>query len=471
MAADLDRMLSVVTDLGLPSPVDRLSIVPTADLYGSPFAVTEAAAAAVASAVWAVAAFDAERRGATIVPATVDARHAAVAIHSERFLRVPDLAALDLRHPVSGNYRTADGWIRLHTNLQAHLRAALGVLGAAADRSEVARATAVWPSLDLEQAVIDAGGVAGAMRTTAEWRAHPQADAVLGLPLVGRRDLAAGGGPHRPGPRLDGIRVLDLTRVIAGPVAGRFLASFGADVLRVDPPLDDGLAVEIDTSVGKRRTSLDLRDLTDRRSFDALLANADVLLSAFRPGALDRLGYDPTRLQSIRPGLVVGRLSAYGGVGPWHDRRGFDSVVQLVTGLAHACGFTSDGGPDALPAQALDHATGYLLAAGVVAGLVHRQRTGSGHQIDVALARTADWLRSFGTVPERPGRNPSEEDAAPYLTTRSDTHWGAMRHVRTIGRGAHEPFLESPPPPRDAHPAAWRSASQDEAPRTSDGAR
>lgn len=461
MDTDLDRTRSLASDLGLPSPEDRLSIAPTADLYGSPFAVTDAAVSTVASAVWAVATFDAERRDGPTTALTVDARHAAIAVHSERFLRVPALAELDLRHPVSGNYATADGWIRLHTNLQAHLEATLRVLGTAAQRSEVARATAGWTSVDLEEAVIAAGGVAGAMRTLEGWRAHPQAAAVRGLPLVGRRDLAA--SPRDPGTRaarsprrLDGIRVLDLTRVIAGPIAGRFLASYGADVLRVDPPLDDGPVVEIDTSVGKRRTSLDLRDPTDRRAFEALLAEADVLLSAFRPGALDGLGYDPARLQSIRPGLVVGRLSAYGGVGPWHDRRGFDSVVQVVTGIAHTCSFTSDDGPGALPAQALDHATGYLLAAGVVAGLVHRQRTGNGQQIDVALARTGDWLRSLGMVPGRPGRSPSEQDAAPYLTTRSDTHWGPMRHVRTLGRGAQDATLEAPPPPRDAHGPGWR---------------
>lgn len=206
MSTDLDPILPLASDLGLPSPVDRLSIAPTADLYGCPFAVTDAA----------------------------------LAVHSERFLQVPALTGIDLRHPVSGNDATADGWIGLRTNLQAHLEATLRVLGTTAHRSEVARASARWRSLDLEEAVTTAGGVAGAMRTLEGWRSHPQAEAVRGLPFVGRRDLGTGRrgrgtGAGRSERRLDGIRVLDLTRVIAGPIAGRFLASFGADVLRVDP--------------------------------------------------------------------------------------------------------------------------------------------------------------------------------------------------------------------------------------------
>lgn len=134
--------------------------------------------------------------------------------------------------------------------------------------------------------------------------------------------------------------------------------------------------------------------------------------------------------------------------------------MQVVTGIAHTCGFTNDDGPGALPAQALDHATGYLLAAGVVAGPVHRQRTGNGQQIDVALARTGDWLRSFGTVPGRPGRSPSEQDIAPYLTARSDTHWGPMHHVRTLGRDPEDALLDALPPPRDAHGPRWAATRQ-----------
>jgi crotonobetainyl-CoA:carnitine CoA-transferase CaiB-like acyl-CoA transferase len=192
-----------------------------------------------------------------------------------------------------------------------------------------------------------------------------------------------------------GLRVLDLTRVIAGPVATRTLALLGADVLRVDAPqLPEDPDAHADTGLGKRSTRLDLRVPADRENFEELLARADVVVTGYRPGALDRFGLSPAALVDRRPGLIVAQLSAWGAYGPWGDRRGFDSLVQVATGIA-----TIEGAPErpgALPAQALDHGTGYLLAGAVLRALTERSERGSGIALRLALARTAAWLTAGG---------------------------------------------------------------------------
>uniref|UniRef100_UPI001968ADBD CoA transferase n=1 Tax=Streptomyces scabiei TaxID=1930 RepID=UPI001968ADBD len=188
-----------------------------------------------------------------------------------------------------------------------------------------------------------------------------------------------------------GLRVLDLTRVIAGPVAGRALALLGADVLRVDPPgLPEIPDQHTDTGSGKRSALLDLGRAADRRAFEELLAAADVVLTGYRPGALDRFGLSPHALAARRPGLVVAQLSAWGAYGPWAGRRGFDSLVQVATGIAAIEGTREQ--PGALPAQALDHGTGYLLAAAVLRALTEQAEQGYGRVLRLSLARTAAWL-------------------------------------------------------------------------------
>jgi crotonobetainyl-CoA:carnitine CoA-transferase CaiB-like acyl-CoA transferase len=216
-------------------------------------------------------------------------------------------------------------------------------------------------------------------------------------------------GPARA-PALDGLRVLDLTRVIAGPVATRTLASHGADVVRVDGPrLPDDRGGLVDTGAGKRHVVLDLADAADRRTVEELLGQADVVVQGYRPGALDAFGMEPAALAERHPHLVSVRLSAWGTTGPWRERRGFDSLVQAATGIADLCG--GPDGPGVLPAQALDHGTGHLAAA-VVMGALARQRTeGGGWSGELSLAQTAQWLLTAPREPEPPG----DADPAPYL--------------------------------------------------------
>lgn len=444
----------------LAVPAGDVEISPVDDLFGSPFRVTDAAVASVAVAVAAVAALNRQRTGRDAT-GSVDGRHAAAAFHSERVLRLQSRGDPDLWDPIAGNYPTADGWVRLHTNLPHHRAAALQVLDVAAERPVVAAEVARWKSGELEAAVVDAGGVAARMRTRAEYRDHPQRAAVMGRRVV---DVQSPSGPESTGGRdlgegevLEGVRVLDLSRVIAGPVAGRFLTSFGADVVRVDPPLEDGDLIELETGFGKRRTNVDLTDWSQRRRLEELVAGADVLFEGFRPGVLARAGFPDERLRELSPGLVIGHLSAYGTRGPWADRRGFDSVVQVATGIAHACGFDPTTGPGRLPAQALDHATGYLLAAGLVAGLLRRVEHGVGSTVNVSLARTAEWLDDLGrqNVPERDLPRESIED---LIDVWPDTAWGPVEHLRPPGAVGDRPASwGTPATPRTDEVVAWSS--------------
>lgn len=262
--------------------------------------------------------------------------------------------------PIAGDYRTSDGWIRLHTNAPHHRDAAIAALGCRVDRAEVAQAAAGWTKSELESAVIAAGGAAAAMHRIDEWADHPQGRSVAAEPLIAWRQ--SGAADRRV--TLDGLRVLDLTRVLAGPVATRFLAGFGANVLRIDPPSWNEPGVEAEVTLGKRRAGLDLTKAGDRRIFQDLLSGADLLVHGYRPGALEALGYDEATRQRLSPGLSDISLCAYGWTGPWRDRRGFDSLVQMSSGIAdQGMRRAKADRPVPLPVQALDHATGYLMAA------------------------------------------------------------------------------------------------------------
>jgi hypothetical protein len=285
----------------------------------------------------------------------------------------------------------------LHANYAWHREAALQVLGCALE--DAPAAIAEREAVELETALHAEGGVGAAVRNETRWRA------IAGPPppLVERRDL--GSAAPRPARRL---RVLDCTRVIAGPVATRTLAVHGADVLRVDAPHLPEIPLQAwDTLPGKRSTLLDLGDAEIR---EQLLAEADVVVAGYRPGALDRFGLAPEALAERHPGLVVVTLSAWAPRGPWSTRRGFDSLVQAACGIAVDEG-TADR-PGALPAQVLDHATGYLAAAGALLAVERQRREGGSPHLRFALAGTAAWLQS---LPRAAPEDVPDVDPAPYL--------------------------------------------------------
>jgi crotonobetainyl-CoA:carnitine CoA-transferase CaiB-like acyl-CoA transferase len=362
---------------------------------------------------------------------------------------------------IAGDYPCADGWIRLHTNAPHHLAAALAVLGLGpeASRPTVADAVARWTGEDLEDAVVAANGCAAVMRSSSQWLAHPQGAAVAAEPLVHwseARSLKdplkdthdAGryghGSPATAARPLAGVRVLDLTRVIAGPVATRFLAQYGAEVLRIDPPDWNEPALEPEMTLGKACARLDLKAAAGLATLHELLAGADLFIHGYRPDALARLGLDDDSLAERYPGLVNIALDAYGWSGPWAPRRGFDSLVQMSCGIAHA-GMESFGTdkPRPLPVQALDHATGYLTAAAAVRAWTQRL-DGQVVGAKLSLARTAVELVRTGPSEQHHGGAAGLPRASAADLIPEDTGWGAgvrLRPALTVdGIQAHTPL-------------------------------
>ncbi len=328
---------------------------------------------------------------------------------------------------LSGNYRARDGWIRLHTNALHHRERALEVLGVEADLIAVTRAVRRWSAKNLEREIVSAGGCAAVMNSREEWLAHPQGAAVASEPLLDWREGSAG-PPHSrwlatPARPLAGLRVLDLTRVIAGPVATRFLAGLGADVLRIDPPQWHEDALLANMTLGKRTSRLDAKRLDGAARLKQLMRDADVVVHGYRDGALDSIGLDAPARQELRPGLVDVSLDAYGFTGPWADRRGFDSLVQMSSGIAeHGMAWAHSDEPTPLPVQALDHTTGCLLAAATIRALTMLRSDGRGRSVRTSLARVAETLAGGG---ELPVDGPLVGRVAPSVPL--DTPWGPAR--------------------------------------------
>ena len=415
------------------------------------------AEACVGAALSAVSALAARRTGEAPQTFTVDRAHVSAAFVSERWLAPGGWALPGLWDPLSGDYAAADGWIRLHMNAPAHRAAALAALDLPPDTGERGTVAAVVSRANgeaVEAAVVAAGGCAAVCRTAAEWAAHAQGRSVAQEPLCAFETVVS----HAPAPRFDvasgleGVRVLDLTRVIAGPVATRFLASHGADVLRVDPPgYAEVPALLPDTTWGKRRCALDLRAPADRAAFEALVAGADALVHGYRRGALEALGYGAAALHGLNPGLVVVGLNAYGATGPWAGRRGFDSLVQMSAGIADA-GRAATGAdrPVPLPAQALDHGTGYLAAAAVARGLTRRLH-GEVCHAHLSLARTACALSERGTGHPVHGP-PLDAETVDQYRVHDESAFGPLRRVSAPGGTV---TALHPAGPLGAHPAKW----------------
>lgn len=411
---------------GAPVSLGGLQVTGAGDLP-SVFAVSDLAAATVGAAGLAVAELVAARHGAAPRVAA-DRRLASFWFGTS--IR-PDGWATSEFEPLTGDYQAADGWIRLHVNAPHHRAATLAVLDCPADRAGVAAAVLRWNATALEDAVVGNGGCAAVMRDCAAWAAHPQGSAVMAEPLLHHAPGEAGPPPGWTVPAdrpLQGVRVLDMTRVIAGPVSTRFLAGFGAEVLRIDPPFWDEPSVVPDMVLGKRCARLDLREAADRAIWEGLLRQADVLVHGYRSDALERMGLGAARRRELCPGLVDVSLDAYGWSGPWSTRRGFDSLVQMSCGIAEA-GMTQLGRdrPTPLPVQALDHATGYFVAAAVLRGLTLRLTTGAGSTMRTSLARMAAQLVGMPVGAQTPLAPESRADIGDRVEI---TDWGAAHRVK-----------------------------------------
>lgn len=420
----------------------------------TPFRVGETAAAALAAV--GLAASDLwELRTGRRQAIAVDTRQAASSLRSGYYLHIDGAHVSPASDPIMGSYPAKHGrWSYLHCNFPHHRAAALKVLGVREDREAVRTAVAQWDALELEEAIIAANGAGGMVRTKEEWAQHPQGVAVAALPLmeiVKIGDSAPEALPAGDRP-LSGVRVLDLTRVIAGPACGRTLAEHGADVLKISAAHLPSLGrQEYDTGHGKLSAYLDLREEKGREVLRGLAREADVFSQGYRPGTLAGRGFSPEALARMRPGIVVVSLSAFGHTGPWAARRGFDTVIQTVSGMSLRQGALFPGaqpGPQFYPMAAIDFLAGYLMAFGAMAALARRAREGGSWLVRISLAQVGRWLVSFGEVPE------SELKRVPKDFTPEEIERWSMVSDTPVGRLQHlAPVLRlSETPPRWARP-------------------
>lgn len=435
---------------GHPSNLEGLQLVGGRRVLPSIFDVTALATAAVGVASLAVAELHAARAKREMEPVSVGTREASAAFRCETLFVADGWELPAVWDPIAGDYEGADGWIRLHTNYAHHRAAALRALGVHdAEREAVSASVAGWKVDDLESRVVAEGGAAAAMRTREAWLAHPQGSATATAPPIEvnprpgpvRRSLSRSQTP------LGGVKVLDLTRVIAGPFATRFLAGWGAQVLRLDPPgFEEVPAIVPESTTGKRCAFLDLATRDGHARFLDLVREADVLVHGYRPGALALLGLDDGSLLETNPDLIVSQHDAYGWTGPWASRRGFDSLVQMSAGIAAARGADR---PRPLPAQVLDHATAMLIAAAVCRSLTARQLTGIAFDIRGSLIGVANLLWN---LPDPSAMSIEAPRFGVADTEPRRTWWGSARAVPLPGRiGNRRPHPGIEPGPLGRH--------------------
>lgn len=417
----------------------------------TPYRIGTAGAASLAAVGIAAAGLWRLRTGRTQRVA-VDLRAAAESLKSSAYLRIDGRPPPPVWDPFSQFYPVKDGgWVRFHCNYPHHRAAALRVLGVGEELEAAKRAAAAWDGLELEDAIHGAGGCAALVRSAGEWASHPHAAAVAGHPLLEIERI--GDAPPVPLPKaerpLSGIRVLDLTRVLAGPTAAKTLAEHGADVLKITAKhLPDSGEIDLDTGIGKLSAQLDLRKAQDVETLKKLARETDIFCQSYRPGALASRGFSPEALAMLHPGIVYVSLSAWGTTGPWKDRRGFDSIVQCVSGMAAAQG--GAGAPKLLPCSAIDYVSGYLMAFGAMVALARRAKEGGSWRVRVALARTGKWIIDRGTV------DPAEavEPQAATMETRSPA--GLITHLKPVVQLSETPpFWARPPVALGYHRPEW----------------
>lgn len=419
---------------GDPSALDAVKLTGSEPILPSSFRVAAAAQASVAAAGLAAAHIWQLRSGQS-QDVSVDMLHSAIECRSERYLRVDDKPPPPAWDAIAGVYKTRDGgFVRLHTNFPHHRDNVCHVLNCKPERDAVQAALLQWEGAAFETAAYNAGCVVSFMRSREEWSKLPQAKALETLPLIsieriGEAPPRLWRGGDRP---LSGLRVLDLSRVIAGPVAGRTLAAHGADVMLLSSPKLPSIPwLVIDTGRGKLSSFVDLKTDEGRTTLRTLLTNADVFSQGYRPQSLAALGFSPRDAALLSPGIVYVSLSAYGHVGPWADRRGFDSLVQTSTGFNHAEAEAAGvDGPKELPMQILDHVTGYLMAFGAMMARVRQAREGGSWHVRVSLAQTGRWLWQLGRLDHGLATLDIKPDAAaPFIET-SASGFGTLQAVR-----------------------------------------
>lgn len=430
-------------------------------LLATAFPIGEAAAAALAAGGVAAARLHRLRGGAP-QSVHVDVRAAAASLLGFLFQSQPaggEPVQLErLSPPTTNLFECGDGrWIHLHGGFPHLDRGTLELLGCAGERDAIAAAVRCWKAADLEDALAERRLCGAMLRTPDEWSAHPQGAALA--PLAALEIDRIGDAPPRPLPPgarpLSGVRVLDLTRVLAGPTSGRTLASYGAEVLRIAAPdLPSIQPFVVETGHGKRSAFLDLRDRGEAARLRELTSSADVFTDGYRNGSLARHGFGAEALADRCPGIVFVSISCYGDLGPWAERAGWEQLAQTATGVARV--HSGDGTPRLLPAAATDYTTGYLAAWGTMEALHRRATQGGSWRVRVSLCQTALWLLRLGARCDASAAAGLGE-LDPLLTS-SDTPYGRLRHLAPAVRLSLTPARwEQPTVPLGHDAPEWRS--------------
>jgi crotonobetainyl-CoA:carnitine CoA-transferase CaiB-like acyl-CoA transferase len=392
---------------------------------------------------------------------------AVAALNSIKYMHLNGGPPPPIWDPISGFYPAKHGrWIHLHCSFPTLRERILQILSAPADKIEIAKRTRMWDAAELEEAIFVGGACAGFARTPEEWSAHPQAKAVAGLPIIEIRRI--GDAPvqsftegSRP---LSGVRVLDLTRVLAGPTGSRALAEHGAEVLKITSPhlVDSGL-MELDTGLGKFSAHLDLRQSDHASKLRELAQATDIFCQSYRPGALANYGFGPEAIASIRPGIIYATLSAWGHGGPWGHRRGYDSVVQSATGMAYVSRVAER--PQFLPVAAIDYLSGYSMALGVMAALMRRAVEGGSWLVRVSLAKTGQWISENGLFPGAQIAELGSDVPAQLveeMSVQTNGPAGVLKHLSpAVKMSETPPYWARSAVPLGFDPPEWPAGSRD----------
>lgn len=453
-------LAELVQIAGLPATAaDSVAITGADPVFPSNYKILAPGAASIAATGLAAAELWALKTGRR-QSVRVNGRAAAVAMRSSRYLKINGARPPEDPEKITGFYQLKDGrWMYLHCNFFNLRERNLAVLGASAHKAAVEEAVARREGHELENAIIEAGGCCSLVRSEEEWRALPQMHTVARLPLL--EIIKIGDAPPRPLPDgdrpLSGVRVLDLTRVLAGPTCARTLAEHGADVLRVTrEDLADMGTTDFDTGIGKLCTHIDLRNPAEAANMRELIRTCDVFSQAYRPGTLARRGLSPEALAEMRPGIVYVTLTAWGHEGPWADRRGYDTVVQSANGMAYR---PHNERPEFLPVSEQDYVAGYLLAFGAMVALGRRVREGGSWFVRASLAGAGHWIRGHGLLEPADYQHVAKELPAAELQAlmvEHDSPIGRLTNLAPVVQMSETPARwVRPAVPRGHHRPEW----------------
>lgn len=469
-----DTVRELWTSLSLPEhALKSLALEDSNEIYyQSSFKISHIAQSSIGLSALAAALIKSIRNPSHIPKVTIPLRHACLEYQTERLFSIDGKPVASVFGPIGGLHATADGHVRIHDSFPNHRNGTLALLGLdeGATREDVGKEVAKWKKLELEEAGYRNKLAIYALRSYEEWDALPQPQAVSNSPIKIQKISAEGpkGLPAHMKQGADrclrGLRVIELSRVIAAPVAGKTLAAHGADVLWVtSPKLPDLPVLDRNLSRGKRTTQLDLNDEEDKKVLRELVKDCDVFIQGYRPEALAKKGFGPADLVKLNPSLIYANLSAFGPTGPWSDRRGFDSLVQTCSGMnvSEAEHFGEGAAARPMPVQALDHSAGYLLATGIAAAVYKRATEGGSWEVSVSLTGVSKYMRSLGQWPGKDGfehHDPApkpEEVPEEYFETR-DSGFGRMRGLKhaAVIEGA-TPGFERMPKPLGNDEARW----------------